>query len=172
MSDHKGRIRLTKAQRETVDQIVLNGKLSKLTLQQTQDQIQKATNLQLSESWIAHIRYGFKKDCQKQIKKLALDRYEFISHYMERIAEVKNLQQKFWEAYMQIEDPFKQILSLKEAREQTVLLLDLIEHLPLVATTKIDDFTKASGSSEISVPVPSSQSDISQTDIEDCEPVF
>jgi hypothetical protein len=72
---------------------------------------------------------------------------------MERIAEVRNLQQKFWEEWQKIDDPVSRINCLKEAREQTVLLTDLIEHLPSISQVDITqtqrfEATFSSGKSE------------------------
>lgn len=150
MTDIPGRQRLSRIQRQEVEKIILNAKLSNLSIGQTQQIIQERLNILLSESWITHIRMKFKADCKKQLKKLSLDRYEFISHYMERIAEVKNLQTKFWEAYNKVNDPFQRIQCMKEAREQTVLLLDLLEHLPIIATVNTNDFAETYGSQNVS----------------------
>lgn len=135
--DNPGKQRLTKIQRNEVESIIQNAKLTRLSVQDTQQLIAEKLNIHLSESWITHIRMRFKANCQKQIKKMGLDRYEFISHYMERIAEIKNLQDKFWEEWNRIEDPFQRIACLREAREQTVLLVDLIEHLPQISQVDI-----------------------------------
>jgi hypothetical protein len=56
---------------------------------------------------------------------------------MERIAEVRNMQDKFWEEWQKIDDPVSRINCLREAREQTVLLTDLIEHLPSISQVDI-----------------------------------
>lgn len=135
--DNPGKQRLTKIQRQEVEQAILNCKLSRMSVQDTQQTIAEKLNIHLSESWITHIRMRFKAKCQKDIKHMGLDRYEFISHYMERIAEVRNLQAKFWEEWAKIQDPVSRINCLKEAREQTVLLTDLIEHLPNISQVDI-----------------------------------
>lgn len=137
MTDIQGKQRLTKIQRQEVESAILNAKLSLLSVQDTQQLIKDKLNIHLSESWITHIRMRFKAKCQKDIKRLGLDRYEFISHYMERIAEVKNLQTKFWEEWAKVKDPATRINCLREAREQTVLLTDLIEHLPNISQVDI-----------------------------------
>lgn len=135
--DNPGKQRLTKIQRQEVEQIILNAKLSRLSVQETQRIISTKLNIHLSETWITHIRMRFKANCQKEVKRMGLDRYEFMSHYMERIAEIKNLQTKFWEEWKKIDDPATRINCLKEAREQTVLLTDLIEHLPSISQVDI-----------------------------------
>lgn len=129
--------RLTKTEREAVDSIVNNCKMSRLTAIETSDIIKERLNITLSESWIARIRMRQKTSTKSRIFKLTKDRYEFIRHYLDRIDEIKNLQAKFWEEYFKIEDPVSRINSLKEAREQTVLLTDLIEHLPQVSQVDI-----------------------------------
>ena len=108
-----------------------------MSVQDTQQTIAEKLNIHLSESWITHIRMRFKAKCQRDIKKMGLDRYEFISNYMERIAEVRNLQEKFWQEWLKITDPVQRINCLREAREQTVLLTDLIEHLPNISQVDI-----------------------------------
>lgn len=135
--DNPGKQRLTKIQRQEVENAILNCKLTRMSVQQTQEVIAEKLNIHLSESWITHIRMRFKAKCQKDIKKMGLDRYEFISNYMERIAEVKNMQDKFWEEWAKVKDPVSRINCLREAREQTVLLTDLIEHLPSISQVDI-----------------------------------
>jgi hypothetical protein len=78
------------------------------------------------------------------------DQYEFIFSYMERIEEVKNMQNEFWKSYNQIKDPVSRINSLKEIRDQTVLLTDLIEHLPIIAglAVKQNDITETRDSED------------------------
>jgi hypothetical protein len=135
--DSPGKQRLSRIQRKEVEDTILNCKLSRMSVQDTQRTISEKLNIHLSESWITHIRMKFKRKCQDDIKRMGLDRYEFISHYMERIAEVRNLQQKFWEEWNKINDPISRINCLREAREQTVLLTDLIEHLPSISQVDV-----------------------------------
>ena len=129
--------RLTKLQRIDLDQLVLFCKLSRFTVGETQQAISEKLGLLISEDWINHIRSKYKAACKSRLLHLQRDQYDYMFHYLQRIDEVYNLQDKFWQDYKQIEDPIARINCLKEAREQTVLLTDLIEHLPIIAGLRV-----------------------------------
>ena len=138
----------TKLQRQDVENLVVFCKLSRLTVAETQKAIYEKLHLTISEDWISHIRGKTKQGAMKRLKSLQQDQYEFILTYMERIDEVKAMQDHFWNNFMLLDDPIDRINSLKEARELTVLLTDLIEHLPIIAGVKVtsNDITEAQGS--------------------------
>jgi hypothetical protein len=108
-----------------------------MSVGETQKAIWEKLHLTISEDWISHLRGTTHQSSKKMLQKLQKDQYEFILTYMERIDEVKVLQQHFWEDYNQIKDPITRISCLKEARELTVLLTDLMEHLPILAGAKV-----------------------------------
>jgi DNA phosphorothioation-dependent restriction protein DptG len=135
----------TKLQRQDVENLVIFCKLSRMTLAETQKAVYEKLHLTISEDWISHIRGHTKQGAMGRLKKLQQDQYEFILTYMERIDEVKAMQDHFWQEFNKINDPIERINSLKEARELTVLLTDLIEHLPIIAGVKVtsNDVTEA-----------------------------
>ena len=108
-----------------------------MTVGETQKAVYEKLHLQISEDWISHIRGKTKQGALQVFKKLQQDQYEFILTYMERTDEVKTMQEHFWNDFKLIENPIDRINSLKEARELTVLLTDLIEHLPIIAGVKV-----------------------------------
>ena len=129
--------KLTKLQRIDLDQLVLFCKLGRLTVGETQKVINEKLGLLISEDWINHIRGKYKTACKTRLLHLQRDQYDYIFHYIQRIDEVYHQQDEFWTNYKQLKDPQARINSLKEAREQTVLLTDLIEHLPIIAGLKV-----------------------------------
>jgi hypothetical protein len=135
----------TKLQRQDIANLVLFCKLSRMSVGETQKAIWEKLHLTISEDWISHLRGQTHQSSKKLLQKLQQDQYEFILTYMERIDEVKVLQEHFWNDFNKIKDPITRISCLKEARELTVLLTDLIEHLPILAGAKVfsDDITEA-----------------------------
>ena len=134
----------TKLQRQDIENLVMYCRLSRLTAAETQQVISDKLGFLLSIDWINKIRNNTKTSYRRQLNRMMKEQYEFIFHYMERIDEVKNQQNEFWKNYHQIKDPISRINSLKEARDQTVLLTDLIEHLPIIAglAVKRNDITE------------------------------
>jgi hypothetical protein len=134
----------TKLQRQDIENLVMYCRLSRLTAAETQQVISDKLGFLLSIDWINKIRNNTKTTYRRQLNRMMKEQYEFIFHYMERIDEVKNQQNEFWKNYHQIKDPISRINSLKEARDQTVLLTDLIEHLPIIAglAVKRNDITE------------------------------
>jgi len=134
----------TKLQRQDIENLVMYCRLSRLTAAETQQVINDKLGFLLSIDWINKIRNNTKTTYRRQLNRMMKEQYEFIFHYMERIDEVKNQQNEFWKNYHQIKDPISRINSLKEARDQTVLLTDLIEHLPIIAglAVKRNDITE------------------------------
>src|SRR5690242_19441963 len=134
----------TKLQRQDIENLVMYCRLSRLTAAETQQVINDKLGFLLSIDWINKIRNNARTTYRRQLNRMMKEQYEFIFHYMELIDEVKNKQNEFWKNYHQIKDPISRINSLKEARDQTVLLTDLIEHLPIIAglAVKRNDITE------------------------------
>jgi Asp-tRNA(Asn)/Glu-tRNA(Gln) amidotransferase C subunit len=140
----------TKLQRQDIENLVMYCRLSRLSVAETQQLINDKLGFLLSIDWINHLRNNARTNYRRQLNRMMKEQYEFIFHYMERIEEVKNQQNEFWKNYHQIKDPISRINSLKEARDQTVLLTDLIEHLPIIAglAVKRNDITEARDSED------------------------
>jgi hypothetical protein len=146
----------TKLQRQDIENLVMYCRLSRLTAAETQQVINDKLGFLLSIDWINKIRNNTKTTYRRQLNRMMKEQYEFIFHYMERIDEVKNQQNEFWKNYHQIKDPISRINSLKEARDQTVLLTDLIEHLPIIAglAVKRNDITETRDSEDSTTTEP------------------
>jgi Asp-tRNA(Asn)/Glu-tRNA(Gln) amidotransferase C subunit len=142
--------RYTKFQKQEIENLVMYCRLSRLSVAETQQLIHDKLGFLLSIDWINHLRNSTRANFKRQLNRMMKDQYEFIFHYTERIDEVKNQQNEFWINYKQIKDPVSRINCLKEARDQTVLLTDLIEHLPIIAglAVKQNDITETRDSED------------------------
>lgn len=134
MPDSPGKQRLTKIQRQEVDKLVLHARLSHLTVPETRELIAEKLNLHLSDSWITHLRMKFKSDCKRKLKRLSLDRYEYISNYMELYEKTKNIEAHMWDELEHTERGYQRIICLTKLQDNVVLQVDLLEHLPAITT--------------------------------------
>jgi hypothetical protein len=145
--------KLTKLQKEEVYKISLDHLISNETVDKTIEAINNRTGLTISESHIWHLRARVRKNCKKRLLKMQTDRYEYMSHYFERIDEVKTFQRGVWDIIKKSKNEFNKLRCFTELREQTVILVDLYDHLPAVSSINVgaiaNDFTETSIRNEV-----------------------
>jgi hypothetical protein len=129
---------LTKNQRETLKQLVLESQLKRLTGTEAVEWIYQKSQISIGIDYYRHVKSQLSREVSKRVQSLMKDRYAYLAQYFERIDELKQYQKDLQELIRKNPDDHQLHKSCySELHSLTLSINSLYELLPEVTTLQL-----------------------------------
>ena len=125
-------MKLTKPERLRLKQLVADSLLSRLTIEETLNYVERSLHIRLGPDYIIKIRKWLKADMQKEYATLRQDKYAYISEYFQRINEIRDLQRGTRFILCKTNDDALRLKCISELHSLTLSLTNLYDLLPAI----------------------------------------
>lgn len=130
----------TKEQQNKLKQLVFECSIARLPSNNICQLAHEKLDMEVTENWIGRIKRRLQRDSEKEYNRLVSTNFAFKCEYIQRIAEIKEIQRKIWEIvnkeeHLSQEDLIR-LKCLSTLQESTVSLTEFYDALPAIDAFK------------------------------------
>ena len=125
-------MKLRKAEREKLKQLVADSILNRLSTDESLDYIEKSLHVRFTPRYIQYVKQWLKTDMQQEFSQLRQDKYAYIHEYLQRINEIRDLQRHSRIILAKTNDDHLRLKCISELHALSLSLANLYDVLPAI----------------------------------------